>query len=314
MRIFILASVFYVTYLAAQDVEYVLVIHGGAGNFHSSEFTVEEYQAYTEILQRVLDMGDSLLRSGVSALDVVTICVSMLEDSPLFNAGVGSVLNSEGICELDASIMDGATLRAGAIAASKTIKNPIQAARQLLENGRHVMLVGEGADRFARDAGLPVVNNEYFRTPEMLEKFKSYKQKNQGTVGAVALDKNGNLAAATSTGGMMMKMPGRVGDSPIIGAATYADNNCCAVSCTGHGEYFIRAVAAYRLVSLCQLTGINIHDATLQVLQFIKQLGGTGGIIAVDKYGNIAMEFTTTSMFRAYAKKVGQQVEMIIAF
>lgn len=298
----------------AQNVEYVLVIHGGAGNFLSSEFSNEERQAYIDALQRVLLMGDSLLSTGNSALDVVTICVSMLEDSPLFNAGIGSVLNSKGYCELDASVMDGKTLRAGAIAAATKIKNPILAARKLLESHKHVMLVGAGANDFARSVGLEMVSNKYFRTHNIIEKYKFLKQKDHGTVGAVAMDKYGNLAAATSTGGMMMKMPGRVGDSPIIGAATYADNNCCAISCTGHGEYFIRAVAAYRVASLYDLAKVSIDDAANQVLQFIKNLGGTGGMIAIDKYGNIAMPFTTTSMFRAYVRKVNDNLEIFIQF
>ncbi len=285
--------------------EYVLVIHGGAGNFNSAEFTPERYSEYQEMLDRVLITGDSLLRSGAKAVDVVTVCVMMMEDSPLFNAGKGAVLNEEGRIELDASIMDGKNLRAGAVAGVHCIKNPVLAARIIMDDGTHVMLSGQGAEIFAEMNGTEIVDSSYFYTPEVYNRYIQIKKQGRGTVGAVVLDTYGNLAAATSTGGMMMKKYGRIGDSPIIGAGTYADNNCCAVSCTGHGEYFIRFVAAYDVCALMKYGGKSLEQASVEVIEKMKQARGTGGMIAVDNHGNIAMPFSTKSMFRGYIRSDG---------
>lgn len=290
--------------VSAQQTEYVLVIHGGAGNFRSSEFSAEQYQNYLTILDKVLNHGDSLLKNGASAIDVVTACVMMMEDSPLFNAGKGAVLNEEGNIELDASIMDGRTLAAGSVAGVGRIKNPITAARAVMEDGKHVMLIGKGAEAFSETKNIEIVDPSYFYDKNMQERYQSLK-KDKGTVGAVVLDTYGNLAAGTSTGGMMMKRYGRIGDSPVIGAGTYADNNWCAVSCTGHGEYFIRFVAAYDLVALMKYSGLTVEKASAEVIRKIGEAGGTGGLIAVDKDGTVAMPFNTTSMFRGYVNSKG---------
>jgi L-asparaginase / beta-aspartyl-peptidase len=297
--------------VTAQQTEYVLVIHGGAGNFRSSEFSAEQYQNYMTILDKVLSHGDSLLKHGASAIDVVTACIMVMEDSPLFNAGKGAVLNNEGKNELDASIMDGLTLAAGAVAGVGRIKNPITAARAVMEDGKHVMLSGKGAEIFAESKNIELVDPSYFLTPEIQKRYQEIKKDGKGTVGAVVLDTYGNLAAGTSTGGMMMKRYGRIGDSPVIGAGTYADNNWCAVSCTGHGEYFIRFVAAYDVVALMNYSGLTVEKASAEVIRKIGEAGGTGGLIAVDKNGNVAMPFNTTSMFRGYIKSTG---EILILF
>jgi L-asparaginase / beta-aspartyl-peptidase len=291
--------------VSAQKTEYVLVIHGGAGNFRSSEFSAEQYQNYMTILDKVLSHGDSLLKHGASAIDVVTACIMVMEDSPLFNAGKGAVLNNEGKNELDASIMNGLTLAAGAVAGVGRIKNPITAARAVMEDGKHVMLSGKGAEIFAESKNIELVDPSYFLTPEIQKRYQEIKKDGKGTVGAVVLDTYGNLAAGTSTGGMMMKRYGRIGDSPVIGAGTYADNNWCAVSCTGHGEYFIRFVAAYDVVALMNYSGLTVEKASVEVIRKIGEAGGTGGLIAVDKNGNVAMPFNTTSMFRGYVNSKG---------
>ncbi len=229
--------------------KYVLVIHGGAGTILRENLSTEIEQKYISKLKEALLVGADVLKSGGSSLDAVTETILVLEDSPLFNAGKGAVFTAEGVNEMDASIMDGRDLNAGAVAGVKTIKNPIMAARAVMENSPHVLLTGAGADTFALHQGLTIVDPTYFFTERRWESYKKVKAKKEqgekhGTVGAVALDLQGNLAAATSTGGMTYKMKGRVGDSPIIGAGTYADNNTCAVSATGHGEYFIRNVVA----------------------------------------------------------------------
>lgn len=289
-----------------QQKEYVLVIHGGAGNFRSADFTSEQYSAYYKTLNQVLHLGDSLLKQGALAIDVVTACIIVLEDSPLFNAGKGAVLNEEGNFELDASIMDGKTLSAGAVCGVGRIKNPITAARAVMNDGKHVMLAGKGAEDFAQSKNITTVEPSYFYDKAIHERYLNLK-KDKGTVGAVVLDIYGNLAAGTSTGGMMMKRVGRIGDSPIIGAGTYADNNWCAVSCTGHGEFFIRFVAAYDVVALMKYKGMSIQEASVEVIHKIGAAGGTGGLIAVDKNGNIAMPFNTASMFRGYINAKGEK-------
>ncbi len=291
----------------SQKPEYVLLIHGGAGNFNSAEFSAEEFSDYHNILEKVLQLGDSLLKTGTIAVEVVTACIIMMEDSPLFNAGKGAVLNEDGYNELDASIMDGKTLSAGAVAGVSNIKNPVSAARAVMEDGKHVMLSGRGAEVFAKLKGLEIVEPSYFHVPKVHERYLQLKKQDKGTVGAVVLDMYGNLAAATSTGGMMMKRFGRIGDSPVIGAGTYADNKWSAVSCTGHGEFFIRFVAAYDVIALMKYSDLSIGEASAEVIRKIGEAGGTGGLIAVDKKGNIAMPFNTTSMFIGYIRSSGEK-------
>jgi L-asparaginase / beta-aspartyl-peptidase len=287
--------------------EYVLLIHGGAGNFNSLTFSSEQRQTYSNTLEKVLQLGDSLLKIGVSAVDVAVACVAMLEDAPVFNAGRGAVLNEHGQYELDASVMCGERLSAGAIAGVSRIKNPIQTAKVLMLEGKHVMLSGIGAEVYARTQNQQLVEPSYFFNQKTHDRYRSIKESGGGTVGAVVMDTNGNLAAATSTGGMMMKRYGRIGDSPIIGAGTYADNNWCAVSCTGHGEFFIRFVAAYDVCALMKYAQLPLEDAVFEVLRKIHAAGGSGGIIAIDKTGNHSALFTTQSMFRAYVDSNGQR-------
>lgn len=295
--------------------KYVLVIHGGAGNINPENLPQQKADEFRKALRHVLITGDSILKSGGSCLDAVEACVRTMEDCPLFNAGKGAVFNAEGMNELDASIMDGKTGKAGAVAWITTIKNPISAARAVMEKSQHVLLAGKGAETFAKEQGLEIVSPEYFFTQERYDSYLKARQKadsleaidkKHGTVGCVALDKYGNLAAGTSTGGMMMKKYGRVGDSPIIGAGTYADNNTCAVSATGHGEYFIRNVVAYDISALMKYKGLSLFEAAnLVIMNKLKDQGGTGGVIAVDRNGNIAMPFNTTGMFRGYVTSEG---------
>lgn len=290
-----------------------LVIHGGAGSFTANDLTDNEQKEYHQKLEEALETGYKILETGGSSLDAVEAAIVVLEDSPMFNAGKGAVLTNEEKAELDASIMDGATLEAGAVGGVTNVKNPIKAARKVMENSPHVLLIGKGAEQFAKEQKLEMVDNSYFITEKSLEQIRRIKalenkeegllksDKKMGTVGAVALDKNGNLAAATSTGGMVNKRFGRVGDSPIIGAGTYADNKTCAVSCTGHGEYFIRNVIAHTVSTLMEYKDMPIAKAADYAIQTkLTSSGGTGGLIAVDKSGNISMEMNTNSMFRGY--------------
>lgn len=289
----------------------VLVIHGGAGGgIKKGSFTENEEKTYTEALEQALKIGYEVLENGGTSLEAVEKTIIFLEDCPLFNAGKGSVLNVQGKPELDASIMEGKTLKAGAVAGITTVKNPISAARCVMEKSPHVMMIGKGAETFAKINNLAMVKPDYFITEKVWQSWKKSQESNKksymeppskyGTVGCVALDKYGNLAAGTSTGGMMNKRFGRVGDSPVIGAGTYADNNTCAVSATGHGEYYIRSNAAFRISALMQMKGLSVQEATQQTMDFIGQLGGTGGLIALDKNGNIYMTFNTEGMFRGY--------------
>lgn len=292
--------------ITEKNPQWVIVIHGGAGTILKSELTDEMENAYKQKLSEALDLGSVVLQNGGSSLDAITTAINCMEDSPLFNAGKGSVFTAEGKNEMDASIMDGATLNAGAIAGIRTVKNPILAARKVMENSPHVMLTGEGADEFAKNQGLEIVDSSYFFTERRWESFKRANKNKFGTVGAVALDMNGNLAAATSTGGMTNKMKGRVGDSPIIGAGTYADNKGCAVSATGHGEYFIRNVVAYDINALMKYSGVSLKEASNYVImKKLKDQGAEGGIIAVDKAGNFVTVFNTTGMYRAYKNSAG---------
>ncbi len=289
--------------------EYVLLIHGGAGGGKKESITEEQRQKYYEILTKALEAGEDILKNGGSSLDAVEIAINIMEDSPLFNSGKGAVFTSQGKNELDASIMDGRDLNAGAVASVTTIKNPISAARKVMTDSKHVLLVGKGAEIFAEEEGLEIVDTSYFYTPgrwkslqkaqEREKKKNQVKQDKFSTVGAVALDKYGNLAAGTSTGGMTNKMFGRIGDSPIIGAGTYADNKTCAVSATGHGEFFIRNVVAYDISALMKYKGWPLKEAAEYVVMTkLENIGAGGGIIAVDYKGNVAMSFNTTSMMR----------------
>jgi len=294
-----------------------IAIHGGAGVITRGSMTRDEEEAYRNDLGRALDAGYDLLAAGGSGLDAVTAAVRILEDSPLFNAGRGAVFSHEGINELDASIMDGRTLAAGAVAGVTHIRNPIDLARLVMERSQHVLLAGEGAEEFALEQGMDLVPQNYFFTErrwQQLEKARTGDRYSAaeigyyGTVGAVALDRHGNLAAATSTGGMTNKRWGRVGDSPIIGAGTYADNESCAVSATGSGEFFIRAVAAHEISALMKYRGLSLEEAAREVVQGkLERIGGDGGVIAVDREGNIALEFNTEGMFRGARDSKGRR-------
>lgn len=298
----------------------VLVIHGGAGNFKPEDLTPAEKQEYEEILQQALDKGYAILENGGTSLEAIEAAIVLLEDSPVFNAGKGSVLTNNGRAELDASVMDGTTLNAGAVASVTSIKNPIKAALQVMKNSPHVLMVGRGAEAFAREQKLEMVDPSYFITDKNVEQLNRIKEaekkkeegkgldKKMGTVGAVALDKNGNLAAGTSTGGMVNKRFGRVGDSPIIGAGTYANNKTCAVSCTGHGEYFIRLSVARDVSALMEYKNYQVDEAVESLIDKLDSIGGTGGIIAVDKNGHYSMDKNTNSMFRGVKNVKGSQV------
>jgi beta-aspartyl-peptidase (threonine type) len=296
--------------------KYALVIHGGAGNITPANLPAEKASEFEAKLTEVLKHGDSILKSGGTSLDAVESCVRMMEDCPLFNAGKGSVFNAEGKNEMDAAIMDGKTGLAGAIAGVTTIRNPITAARAVMEKSKHVMLSGKGAETFAAEHGLEIVSPEYFFTQSRWDAYIKAKANNDsienidkkhGTVGCVAVDQYGNLAAATSTGGMTFKKYGRIGDSPVIGAGTYADNNTCAVSATGHGEFFIRNVVAYDIAAIMKYKGSTLAEAANEVVMIkLKNQGGIGGIIAVDKNGNIVMPFNSAGMFRGFVKSGGE--------
>ncbi|HEX4640743.1 MAG TPA: isoaspartyl peptidase/L-asparaginase [Chthoniobacterales bacterium] len=286
-----------------------LVIHGGAGTISPKQITPEAERELRKGLQRSLDAGHGVLNNGGSSLDAVVTAVRLLEDDPLFNAGRGAVFTSAGSHEMDAATMDGQTLRAGAVGGIERVKNPILLARAVMDKSPHVMLAGKGAEDFARELGLEFGDDEYFYTAQRwqaLERVRAAKAEalsdadRHGTVGAVALDQSGNLAAATSTGGNTNKWPGRIGDTPIIGAGTYANNKTCAVSATGDGEFFVRGVAGHDVSALMEYRGMNLADAARAVIAKVGALGGTGGLIAVDQEGNIALPFNTTGMYRGY--------------
>lgn len=302
-------------------VKYAMVIHGGAGTILRKNMTAEAEKQYVAALTQALEIGYKKIKEGKSSLDAVEAAIHVLEDNPLFNAGKGAVFTHEGRNELDASIMDGKTLMAGAVAGVTNIRNPISAARAVMEKSEHVMMAGSGAEKFAKEAGLTIVDPEYFYTKSRWEglqrAIKEEKEKSTldhnsyvpkmgtvnkddkfGTVGAVALDQHGNLAAGTSTGGMTNKKFGRIGDSPIIGAGTYANNYTVAVSCTGWGEFYIRNVVAYDLSALMEYKGLPVSEAGRRVIEKVGAAGGDGGLIALDSYGNAAMPFNTEGMYR----------------
>ena len=293
---------------------FAIAIHGGAGTILKSSMTPEQDALYRTKLAEAVEIGYAILEKGGTSLDAVEAVVQRLEDDSLFNAGKGSVFNSDGKVELDASIMDGNTLKAGAVAGVHHVKNPIRLARTVMEKSEHVFFIGDGAEKFAQEHGLELVDESYFFTEARWQSLQKAKAKESltekekhGTVGAVALDQHGNLAAATSTGGMTNKKFGRIGDSPIIGAGTYADNETCAISATGHGEYFIRAVVAHDIASLIRYKRLSIQAAAEEVvMNKLAKLGGTGGIIAIDRNANIAMPFNTDGMYRAYKVQGGK--------
>lgn len=291
---------------------YVIVIHAGAGNYSKKDISEAMEIKYKAKLLEALEKGTDILKNGGHSIDAVENVIKILEDSPLFNAGKGAVFTHDGKNELDASIMDGKTLNAGAVAEVSNIKNPISVARKVMTNSSHVLLVGRGAYLFAKQQNLELVDSSYFFTQKrwnyLQKQIKKNKIDKHGTVGCVALDKYGDLAAGTSTGGISNKRYGRVGDSPIIGAGTYANNKTCAVSSTGHGEYFIRYVVAYDISALMEYKNMTINDAANYVIKDkLVKAGGDGGIIAVDKDGNIAVCYNTKGMFRAYAKSDGEE-------
>lgn len=281
--------------------DWAIVIHGGAGNIQKEGFSKERQIEYQLKLEEAIKTGSDILEGGGTSLEAVEASIHILENSPLFNAGKGAVFNALGQNEMDASIMDGQSGKAGAVAGVRHIKNPISAAIAVMEKSPHVLLIGDGAEKFAAENDVEITDTSWFFTEKRWKSYEKMKQDKHGTVGCVALDKKGNIAAGTSTGGMTMKTPGRVGDSPIIGAGTYADNHTCGISATGHGEFFIRNVVAYDVAALIKYKGLSIQDAAAYVIQDkLKSQNADGGIIGLDAQGNIIMEFNTTAMFRAW--------------
>ena len=285
-----------------------IALHGGAGNMKPENFTEEQIDEYQQELSKALSIGVEILKSGGSSTDAVEQVVRYLEDCPLFNAGKGAVFTHEGRNELDASIMDGSTLKAGAVAGVTDVKNPVSLARRVMDASPHVMLSGKGASDFAREQGIERVDSAYFFTPQRWNDLQQILSKEKmGTVGCVALDIHGNLAAATSTGGMTNKRWGRVGDAPIIGAGTYANNATCAVSATGHGEFFIRYTVAHDISALMEYQNLSLNAAVEKVIMGkLLKAGGYGGVIAIDRQGNISMIMNTSGMFRAFAHSDGR--------
>ena len=298
-----------------------IAIHGGAGTLVKGLMTPELEAQYKVALKTARDKGYDILEQGGTAIDAVETAVKSLEDTPLFNAGKGAVFTNEGTHEMDASIMDGKNLEAGAVSLVTGIKNPISLARDVMENSYHVFLAGEGAMQFAKTLDYEIKDPSYFHDDLRYEQWQAIKGSDKfqldhslkkdskfGTVGAVALDQKGNIAAATSTGGMTNKRFGRVGDSPMIGAGTYANNKTCAVSCTGSGEYFIRGVVAYDVSAIMEFKGLSLVDAAAEVVhKRILEIGGDGGLIAVDTEGNITMPFNTEGMYRAMMNSDGEK-------
>jgi beta-aspartyl-peptidase (threonine type) len=306
-----------------------IVIHGGAGTILKENMSDSLEQAYKAKLEEAIRTGHEILANGGTAIEAVQRTINIMENSPLFNAGKGAVFTNEGKNELDASIMEGKTLNAGAVSGVTTVKNPINLAWEVMENSEHVMLSGKGAEQFAKERNLEIVNPEYFYTENRFKSLERLKERNSekteldhdgktafvdpfikdskfGTVGCAALDKNGNLAAGTSTGGMTNKKWGRIGDAPIIGAGTYANNKTAAISATGWGEFFIRGVVAYDISAMMEYKEMSLAEAAKEVIQNKNpQLGGNGGIIAIDRNGNVSMEFNTAGMYRAKMNKDG---------
>ena len=316
--------------IPAAEGKIALAIHGGAGTIRKGSMTALQEAEYRQKLDESLNAGYTVLETGGSALEAVIAAVRVMEDSPLFNAGKGAVFTSEGTNEMDAAIMDGSTKNAGAVAALTRVKNPITAAHAVMTKSPHVFMVGRGAEQFAEEQGLELVDPSYFKDEKRYEQWLKiketekqqldhssilkmelqdpyFKDRKFGTVGAVALDKEGNIAAATSTGGMTNKRYGRVGDVPIIGAGTYADNATCAVSATGHGEYFIRTVVGHEIAAQMKYAGKSLEAAADDVvMKQLVDIKGEGGVIAIDRQGNITMPFNSEGMYRGYIRKKGQ--------
>ena len=296
----------------SNKVDFAIVVHGGAGTILKKNMSDEMELAYKLKLEEAINAGYNILEKNGSSKDAVEQTIKILENSELFNAGKGSVLSNKGVVEMDASIMNGQNLNAGAISGIKTIKNPISAARLVMEKSEHVFLSGEGAEEFAKLQGLDIIDNEYFITETRLKSLLNAKKRDSikdnkfGTVGCVAIDKFGNITSGTSTGGMTNKKWNRIGDVPIIGAGTYANNNTCGISSTGWGEYFIRNVVAYDISSQIEYKKISIDLAAKNTLKKVKDLGGNGGVIGIDKNGNILMDFNTEGMYRGYKKSDGE--------
>lgn len=293
----------------------VLVIHGGAGWISKGSVSDSMEQAYVKTLEKSLLKGREIIKNNGSSLDAVQAAIEHLEDSPLFNAGKGSVFTFDETNEMDSALMDGATTNAGAATGISTIKNPIQVARAVLDHSVHVFLSGSGAEAFALKKGLTQVDPSYFFTQNNYDNLlkakasmEEVKQNKLGTVGAVALDKNGNLAAGTSTGGMTNKRFGRIGDTPIIGAGTYAENGVCGISATGHGEYFIRYVVAHDIAARIKYANQSIEQASTEVIETLKANGGLGGVIGLDATGTVVMPFNTKGMFRGYISLDGDPI------
>src|SRR5580765_5403270 len=309
------------------------MIHGGAGVIKRGSLTPEKEKEIRTKLEEVVLAGYKALQAGKTSVDAVEMAIRMMEDSPLFNAGKGAVFTADGRNELDSSIMDGKTLKAGGVAGLHHVKNPITLARAVMEKSPHVLMFGDGAEQFAKEQGVELVDEKYFWTqrrwddlqqikqkekeqkekeqPKKVSEVKGYSEKAEqvfGTVGAVALDKFGNIAAGTSTGGMDNKKYGRVGDSPIIGAGTYANNETCGVSATGWGEFFIRVGVARDISSLIEYRALTVQDAADMTLKKVKVLGGDGGVIAMDKFGDMAISFNSEGMYRAYINSEGKPV------
>ena len=314
-------TVFFISILFScengREIDFAIVIHGGAGTIVKENMSKKMELAYNQKLKEALNVGYEILEGGGSSIDAVESTIKELENSELFNAGKGSVLSNDEIVEMDASIMFGGNLNAGAISGVKTIKNPISAARSVMEKSDHVFLSGNGAELFAKSQGLEIVDNKYFITQRRLNSLINTKKRDSlnddkfGTVGCVALDKFGNITSGTSTGGMTNKKWNRVGDVPIIGSGTYANNKTCGISSTGWGEYFIRNVVAYDISSQIEYGGITLSEAAQNTLEKVKDLGGSGGVIGIDKKGNIVMDFNTEGMYRGYRKSNGESVVKI---
>jgi beta-aspartyl-peptidase (threonine type) len=301
----------------SHDIKTAIAIHGGAGTIFRNDLTPEKEKNYKKGLELALVEGWKIIEAGGSAVDAVVSSVIVLEDNPLFNAGKGSVFTNRGTHEMDSSVMDGKTLKAGCAAGLSSIKNPIILAQKIMQHSKHVFFGYNGAEEFARMMDVEFAGNEYFysefRYKKLLEAQekeanKEASDKSFGTVGAVACDRNGNLAAATSTGGTTNQKLGRIGDTPIIGAGNYANNNTCAISCTGDGEYIIRAVTAYDISCLMEYKGLRLADACKIAIEKLDNLGGKGGLIAVDKYGNIEMPFNSGGMYRCSLRE-GEEIK-----
>jgi beta-aspartyl-peptidase (threonine type) len=325
----------FIVNIAYGQQKYVMVIHGGAGTITRKNMSAEKEAAFIAALTKALQTGYDVLKSGKTSLDAVEATIHTMEDSPLFNAGKGAVFTHAGKNEMDAAIMDGKTLMAGAVAGVTTIKNPISAARAVMEKSEHVMMAGPGAELFAKQAGIEIVDPSYFYTKERWDGLQQAIKEDStksvldhgnkksmklgtlnpdykfGTVGAVALDKSGNLAAGTSTGGMTNKKYGRIGDSPIIGAGTYANNQTAGISCTGWGEFYLRNVVAHDISAMMEYKKVSVAEAAKAVLEKVGKMGGDGGLIAMDAKGNVTMPFNTEGMYRGTVTADGK-IEVLI--